>query len=162
MTRWRRYMPVRSIRRVSRFSVAMSVLPAVMLSPLTAPALVIHDHHGHDTHGHAVTLCDLDHHSENPDHRHEKHDHDGLPVEDEGSSILIVLDIPEALPGARAYASGTVVASGIGVALRTLVTNRCMVDVDPFPVGSRRTLGDILRADGLVTGILLTNHALLL
>lgn len=160
----RRYMPVRSIRRVGRVAVTLSVLPALVLSPLSAQAILIHDHHGHDTHGHTVTLCELDDLLENSEHQHEKHDH-GLPLdpaEDEGTSILIVLDLPEALPGARTSAAGAVVATGIGAALRTLTINSCVMEDGRPPVESRQTLANIPRALGLVTGILLTSHALLL
>jgi len=165
MSRWRKYMPFRWIRRVSRVAAALSVLPALVLSPLAAQALVIHDHHGHDTHGHTVTLCDLDDLQESSEHQHEEHDHDGLPVdpaEDEGTPILIVLDLPEMLPGARTSSAGAAVATGIGVALRTIAINSCVVEDGRAPVESQQTLANIPRAYGMVTSILLTNHALLL
>ena len=46
------------------------VMPALVLSPLASQAILIHDHHGHDTHGHTVTLCDLDDLQENSEHQH--------------------------------------------------------------------------------------------
>ena len=129
MSRWCRYIPVNLARRVDRLLVTLAVAPALVLSPLTAQALLIHDHHGHDTHGHTVTLHDLDDLRENSEHQHEKHDHDGLPVdpaEDEGTPILIVLDLPEALPGARTFSAGAAVAAGIGGALRTFAMSRLL------------------------------------
>ena len=165
MSRWRKYMPVRSIRRVGSFAATLSVLPALVLSPLTAQALLIHDHHGHDTHGHTVALCDLDDLQENSEHQHEEHDHDGLPVdpsEGEGTPILIMLELPEALRGARTCSASAAVAAGIGAALRTLALNSWVVDVVRLPVESQQTLADIPCAHGLVTSILLTSHALLL
>ena len=165
MGRWRKYMPIRSIKRVGSFAATLSVLPALVLSPLTAQALLIHDHHGHDTHGHTVTLCDLHDVRENSEHQHEKHDHEGQPVdpaEDDDKSILIVLDIPEALPGSRTFSAGATVATGIGAALRTLAINNCLKEDGRPPVESQQTLANIPRARSLVTGILLTSHALLL
>ena len=126
---------------------------------------MIHDHHGHDTNGHTITIYDLDDVRENSEHRHGKHDHDGLPVDptdDEGTPILIVLDLPEVLPGARTSSAGAAVATGIGAALRTLAINRLLVEDGRPPVESQQTLANIPRARSLVTGILLTNHALLL
>ena len=160
-----RYILIRHAKHCGRLMVTLIVLPALVLSPLTAQALLIHDHHGHDTHGHTVTLCDLDDFRESSEHQHQKHDHDGLPVdpaEDEDASILIVLDIPEALPGARTFSADAAVAAGIGAALRTLTINSCMVDDGRPPVESQQTSANIPRAHGLITSILLTNHALLL
>ena len=165
MSRWCRYIPVNLARRVDRLLVTLAVAPALVLSPLTAQALLIHDHHGHDTHGHTVTLHDLDDLRENSEHQHENHDHDGLPVdpaEDEGTPILIVLDFPEALPGARTLSGGAAVATGIGAALRTLTVSSWVVEDVPSPVESQQALANIPRAHGMVTGILLTSHALLL
>ena len=160
-----RYILIRHAKHCGRLMATLVVLPALVMSPLTAQALLIHDHHGHDTHGHTVTLCDLDDLRENSEHQHEKHDHDGLPVdptEDEGTSILIVLNLPEALPGTRTSSAGTAVATGIGTPLRTLAINTCMVEDGQPPLENPRTLAQIPRAHGLVTGILLTSHALLL
>jgi hypothetical protein len=136
-----------------------------MLSPLTAQAILIHDHHGHDTHSHALSVHELDELRSNPEHQHEEHEHDGLPVdpaEDEGTPIVIVVDLPEALRGARTSSAGAAVATGIGAALRTLTINSCVVEDSRHPVESQQTLANIPRARSLVTGILLTNHALLL
>jgi len=160
-----RYILMRHAKNCGRLMVTLVVLPALVLSPLTAQALLIHDHHGHDTHGHTVTLCDLDDVREDSEHQHDEHDHDGLqvdPPEDEGTPIVIVLDLPEMLPGARTSSAGMTVATGIGAALRTLATNTCVVDDGRPPVESQQTLANIPRARGLVTGILLSNHALLL
>ncbi len=160
-----RYILIRRAKHCGRPLAVLVVLPGLVLSPLTARAILIHDHHGYDTHGHTVTLCDLDDLRENSEHQHEKHEHDGLPVdpaEDEGTPILIVLDIPEALPGARTFWTGGAVAAGIGAALRTLPIHSCVVDDGRPPVESQQTLAKIPRAHGLVRGILLTNHALLL
>lgn len=165
MIRWRRYMPVRLTRWVGHMAVTLSVFPALVLSPLTAQALLIHDHHGHDTHGHTVPLYDLDALREHSEHQHEKHEHDGLPVdaaEDQDTPILIVVDLPEALPGPRTFSAGAAVAGGIGAALRTLAIHSCVVADGRPLVQGQQTLADIPRAHGLVTGILLTSHALLL
>ncbi len=160
-----RYIPFRHAKRRGRPLAALLVLPAIVLSPLTTRALLIHDHHGHDTHGHTVTLSDLNDLRENTEHHHEKHDHDGLPVEpaeDEGTPILIVLDLPEALLGARTFSDGAAVAAGIGAALRTLAINSCVTVHARPSLGSQQTLVTIPRARSLVTCILLTSHALLL
>ncbi len=154
-----------SVRRVGRAAATLIVLPALVLSPLTAQAILIHDHHGHDTHGHTVTLCDLEDVRENSEHKHEEHEHDRLPAnpaEEEDTVIVIMLDSPEALPGARTSSGGAAVATGIGAAVRTLSISSCVTaDVRP-PLESQTTVACIPRAHGLVTGLLLTSHALLL
>ena len=152
-------------KRFGRLLATLVILPALVMSPLTAQAILIHDHHGHDTHGHTVTLYDLDDLRENLEHQHEKHEHDGLPVdppEDEGTPILIVRSLSEALRGARTTSAGTAVAAGIGTALRTLAVNSCVVDDGRPPGESQQTSANIPRAPSLIRGILLTSHALLL
>ena len=160
-----RYMLIRHAQHFGRLLATLVTLPALVLSPLTAQAVLIHDHQGHDTHTHTLSVHDLDELQRDSEHQHEKHDHDGLPVdpaEDEGPPILIVLDLPDALPGARTFSAGAAVAAGIGGALRTPAINRCVVEDGRPLVESQQTLANIPRARGLVTGILLTNHALLL
>ena len=84
------------------------------------------------------------------------------PAEEESTAIEIVMDLPEMLLGARTYSADAAVATGIGAALRILTVTSCVKDDGPAPVESQRRLATIPRARGLVTGILLTNHALLL
>ncbi len=159
------YNLIRHAKRCGRLLATLVVLPGLVLSPLTAQALVIHDHHGHDTHGHTVALCDLEDLQENSEHQHEQHDHEGLsagPAEDEGTAIQIVLDLPEMLPGTRTSTAGAAVGAGIGTAVRTLTIASCVTDDGRSPVESQQTSANIPRARGLVTGILLTSHALLL
>ena len=156
---------VRYAKHFRRRWAALVALPALVLSPLTARALLIHDHHGHETHVHTVRLCELDDLRENSEHRHEKHDHDGLPVDpakEESTPILIVLALPKALPGGRTVSAGAAVATSIGAAHRNLAINSCVVEDSGAHVENQRTLADIPRARSLVAGILLSNHALLL
>ena len=160
-----RNIPVRSAKHLRRHWAALVALPALVLSPFTVQALLIHDHHGHDTHVHTVGIGDLEALRENSEHRHEKHDHDGLPVdpvEDESTPILIMLGLPEALPGGRTVSADAAVATSIGAAHRNLAINSCVVEDSGAHVENQRTLADIPRARSLVAGILLSNHALLL
>ncbi len=165
MRQWCRHISSRRVRSVGRWLVTCAVVPALLVNSLTTRAILIHNHHGHEMHGPTMTLCDLDDLRENSEHQHDKHDHDGLPVdpaENEGTPILIVLDLPEALPGARTFSAGAAVTAGIGAARRTLAINSYVVEDGRAPVESQQTLASIPRARSLVTGILLTNHALLL
>lgn len=160
-----RYIPVRYAKHYWRHWAALVALPALVLSPLTVRGLLIHDHHGHDTHVHTVRLCDLDDLRENSEHRHQEHDHDGLPVdptEGESTPILIMLGLAEALPGARTVSAGAAVATSIGAARRNLAIDSCVVEDSGAHVENQRTLAGIPRARSLVVGILQSNHALLL
>ncbi|UCE58262.1 MAG: hypothetical protein JSU63_12555 [Phycisphaerales bacterium] len=141
------------------------VLPALVLSPLTAQALVIHNHHGHDTHGHTVALCDLDDLQENSEHQHEKHEHDGVPVEpteDEDTAIQLVLDLPEGLARSRVLSSSYTAVAGGAFAPRTNVVASVTQQSDHSYSTFRSSLAPPLRARGLLESILLTNRALLL
>ena len=160
-----RHIPVRYAKHCKRHWAALVALPALVLSPLTVRGLLIHDHHGHDTHVHTVRLGDLDDFRENSEHRHEKHDHDGAPVdptEYKGPPILIIMGLSKALPGARSVSPGASVATSIGAARRHLTIDTGVVEDSRAHVENQRTLADIPRARSLVAGILLSNHALLL
>ncbi len=156
---------VRSAKHVRRHWAALVALPALVLSPFTVRALLIHDHHGHDTHVHTVRLGDLDDIRENSEHRHQEHHHDGPPVDpadNENAPILIVLGLAEALPGSRTASAGTAVGTSIGAARRILAIHSGAMEDSRAHVENQRTFAEIPRARSLVTGILQSNHALLL
>ena len=165
MNRWRKCLSVRSIKRVGHVAATLTVLPALVLSPLTAQAILIHDHHGHETHAHAISMHELDELEGNPEHRHEEHEHDAPAVdsaESEGASLVIVLDLPEGLARTRVAANNSTTATGAPIAPApnavAIVTKQSDHAYAPKP--SR--LAPPLRARGSLEGILLTIHALLL
>ena len=142
------------------------VLPALVLSPLTAQAILIHDHHGHETHSHTLTFHDLDDWWENPEHQHKEHEHGGQPAdppEDDDDPIVIVFGLPDALMRVRGLSAGTVAVAGPASTPRAITAT---VDGDtcknPSLYECLGTRAPNLRAGRIVASILLSNHALLL
>lgn len=165
MNRWRRYMPVRSIRRISRHAATLSVLPALMLSSLTTQVILIHDHHGHDTHGHTLNARELDKLPSNPQHHHEEHKHDG-PTADfadgESSSLVILLELSEGLALGRVLSCRGIANAGSPSARSTKAAAIARQQSDrPYTERPSR-VAHAVRARSLLEGILLTSHALLL
>jgi len=153
--------------RIGRVAATLTVLPALVLSPLTAQAILIHDHHGHETHAHAISVHELDEVDGNPEHRHEEHEHDGSAVDYSDSDeppLVILLDLPEGLAGSRAASSGGTSIGSIPVARMAstnavaIVAQQCERSYGARPSGTAPPL----RARGSLEGILLTSHALLL
>ncbi len=165
MIHWRCYIPAHPAQRIGRLLTTLAALPALALSPLTAQAILIHDHHGHETHAHTLTVHDLDDWREDREHQHEEHDHDGQPAhpsEDEGESILIVLDLPEALPGGRLLSNGATFIAGAAAAPSTYAIAIATPHGQRASVGGSSLLAHPVRTCGSLRSILLTNHALLL
>jgi hypothetical protein len=165
MCRWRRYVRFRSITRVGRLAATLTVVPALVLNSLTAQAILIHDHHGHDTHSHALSVHELDELERNPEHQHEEHEHDAPAVDladAEGSSLVIVLDLPEGLARSRVLSSNGTAVAGRPFAPSTNVV--AIVTQQPDRSCTERPSSSVppVRARGLLEGILLTSHALLL
>jgi hypothetical protein len=162
---WRRHIPTQLAKRIGRVLTTLAALPALALSPLTAQAILIHDHHGHETHAHTLTVHDLDDWREDREHQHEGHDHDGRPAhptEGEGESILIVLDLPEALPGGRVLSNGATVIAGAAVTPSNYAIAIVMPHGQRASVGGSQLFAHPVRAHGSFRSILLTNHALLI
>ncbi len=161
-----RYIPVRHAARFGRLLVTLAMLPAIVLSPLTAHAILIHDHHGHDTHGHTVTLCNLDDFRENSEHQHENHEHDGLPEEEssahDSSTVVITLELPDALLRVRGLSAGNVVGTRLALLPLPVAIAPDPAASTPCPNARPWSAAPDLRAGSMVAGILLANHALLL
>ena len=165
MSRWRTYMPVCSIGRFGRFAVTLSVLPALVLCPLATRVILIHDHHGRDTHSHALSIHELDEAQRNTEDRHEEHEHDGPavdPADCEGSSLVILLDLSERLARGRVSSSTAAARAGSPSATPTnavaIVTHQSDRSCAELP----SNIAPPVRARGVLEGILLTSHALLL
>ena len=158
-------MSVRSIWCVGRVAAALSVLPALVLSPLSAQAILIHDHHGHETHAHAISVYELDELEGNPEHQHEEHEHDSPAVdcsEGEDSSLVIVLDLPEGLARTRAAANNSTTATGAPIASPPTPVAIVTKQSDHAYAPKLSGLAPPLRAHSALEGILLTSRALLL
>lgn len=152
-------------RRMTRVLVILVVMPALMVGSLTVEAIVIHDHHGHDVHSHSLKLSQLDDLRSDAEHQHEEHEHDGRPVDppaDDGCTIVIVLDLPEALPGVRGMSTSTVVATGFRPSPSPVAVAAAAGANDHPPYTCASSSAPNLRAGSTVLGILLSNHALLL
>ena len=165
MSRWCRYMPGRLIRRIGRFAATLSALPALVLSPLTAQAILIHDHHGHDTHTHAIGIHELHALQRNPEHQHEEREHDGPGVDSadgKNSSLVILLDLPEGLAHRRVSSmSGTAVAGSFSAPSANAVAIVTLQSYRPYAALPSSSAPPV-RAYGSLESILLTSHALLL
>ncbi|MCH8217757.1 MAG: hypothetical protein IH892_13410 [Planctomycetes bacterium] len=151
-----------SFRRITRFGrrlVAYAVVSMLLVGSFTAQAILIHDHHGHETHVHRAMVHDLDEWRENSEHHHAEHEHDDRPADptqDEDPSIVIVLDLPVALPRVQGVSSGVAV-SNIAPALTVLATDASATSDGRPPTGIQTSC-----ARSLVADILLAGHALLL
>ena len=160
-----KFLSTRSIGRFGRAAATLTVLPALVLSPLTAQAILIHDHHGHETHTHAISLHELDELEGNSEHQHEEHEHDapaGDPAEGEGASLVIVLDFPEGLVRTRTAADNSTTASGAPIASPPTAVAIVTQQSDHTYATKPSGLAPPLRAHSALEGILLTSHALLL
>lgn len=165
MIRWHRYIPVSAIRRVGHVAATLSVLPALVLSSLSAQAVLIHDHHGHDTHSHTLGVHELDEVQRNPEHQHEEHEHDGPTVDSagsDGSSLVILMDLPEGLARGRFSSSSATAGAGNSTARPTNVVEFVTHHSNGAYAARACRLAPPLRAHSLLEGILLTSHALLL
>ena len=148
-----------------RLSVVLAMLPGVVLSPLGAEAILIHHHHGHDVHSHSLTFHDLDVWQRDWDHRHEEHEHDGqqadLPTDDSGT-LLIMVQLPEAMLRVRGLSTGNVPVSNPASQPPAIATTVDPDTSNPSCHERLRLLAPNPRACSAVAGILLSNHALLI
>ena len=155
-----------SFRRVTRFGRRLgscALVPVLLVSSVTTQAILIHSHHGHETHGHTLAIQDLDEWREKSEHQHEEHEHSDQPTdptEDKDSSIVIVLDLPVALARALGLSAGVVV-SNAAPATTSLAIHTAASDDHPR-IESRTSPACLWHARSLVADILLTSHALLL
>ncbi len=144
----------------------MAFLPAVILGPLSANAILIHDHHGHDLHTHGIAVHEVDDWQTNSEHGHEDHEHDGAPQEDssadDGDPVVIVLELPDTLLRVRGLSASHLVGTRLArLPLPVAIAPdpaaiRCCADARPWsgaPHPGSHTM---------VAGLLLANHALLL
>jgi len=141
--------------------------PAFLLSPRTAQAILIHDHFGHELHTHTLPLQDLEAWRDGTANGHEEHRQGGrsgdpLEGEDEGVSILLVLELPHAFPqgGVSSNRAGVITDStstlwASSPALAASPTSWCGKP-------ARLLLAPAVRAHDVLLGLLLTSHALLL
>lgn len=156
-----------SFRRASRFTRRLgscALVPVLLVSSVTTQAILIHNHYGHETHVHTMTVHDLDGWQGNSEHQHEGHEHNDRPANptpEEDQSILIVLDLPLVLPRAVGLSSGLAV-SNTAPASTILAIDTTAASDDHPRIESRTPPACLWHARSLVADILLTSHALLL
>ena len=152
-------------RRAGRVLVFVGVLPALILASSPAEVIVIHAHGDHPSHQHAMTLHDLD---------HGHHDHSHLP--EEGERDLAGTEAALGDSGTLLILSRTPITAGDSRPAAMRAADRLCVDAPtPFspalatdaafnPHGRCRShvTAPALRAERIVVGILLGNHAMLL
>lgn len=153
------------VQRATGLLFGTAFLPAVILGPLSANAILIHDHHGHDLHTHGIAVHEVDDWSTNPEHGHEDHEHDGVPEEDpsadDSGPVVIVLELPDTLLRVRGLSAG----HGVGTRLARLPL-AVAIAPDPAAISCCPNApwsgAHHPRSRTMVAGILLANHALLL
>ena len=145
--------------RLVRSMVTLAIFPVLALSPLSVDAMLIH-YDGHDIHTHAVTSDDFDSWTETPEHRHSSHDHDcqAHGPHEHGEDFLILIHLPVAVLQGRNLVSAAefapIVAAPTPAAMAVVqnaLLSKDSLFVAPF-IGPARA----------VSGLLLSNHALLL
>ena len=150
------------VKRTARSVFVLAMLPAVVLGQVSAEAILIHDHHGQDLHFHTLTLNDPTDPLERWRCEHEPSRRATDPLNEDCSTIVIVLELPDALPRVRGLSAGTSVAKGFA-------PSPVPVAATPDPAARHPSLyahpwfaAPNLHAGSMVAGILLANHALLL
>ncbi len=159
-----RHISFRPVTRFGRTLGSCALVPVLLVSSVTTQAILVHNHHGHETHAHAVTTHDLGEWQENSEHQHEEHEHDDRPAdptEDNDQPILIVLDLPVALARAQGFANGVVVSNTAPASTVLAIDTTAASDGRPR-IESRTSSVRLWPARSLVADILLTSHALLL
>ncbi len=162
MRRRRRYKLTKPANRALRVLITLGFAPVLVLSPLTANAVLIH-YDGHDVHAHTVAFSGIGNGVEIPDHPHASHGldcHVHHPHEHDGSTFLIVLHLPDAVRRMRGLGSGVFVAASSTVAPSPVAVADALQGT--VICGCPTSLASALRPDRTVVGILLSNHALLL
>ena len=164
MRQWYRNLSFQRVTLFGRRRAAFLVVFMLLVGSFAPQAILIHDHHGHETHVHTLTVHDLDQWRENSEHHHAEHEHDDRPADptqDEDPSIVIVLDLPVALPRVQGVSSGVAV-SNIAPALTVLATDASATSDGRPPTGIQTSCARLWLARSLVADILLAGHALLL
>ena len=157
----------RLFRRVPRFVrrlVACAVVPMLLVGSSATQAVLIHDHDGHEPHGHMLTSHDLDEWRSGSAHRHEEHEPHDRPsdsTEDEDRSLVIVLNLPVALPRAQG-SSNRVAATDLAPTTTILAIEATVPSVCRPRSESQVACAHLWTAHSWVARILLTSHALLL
>ena len=148
--------------RLVRSMVTLAIFPVLALSPLSVDAMLIH-YDGHDIHTHAVTSDDFDSWTESPEHRHSSHDHDCQVRgrHEHGDDFLILIHLPVAVLRGRSLISAAEFATNVAapslapMARMAVVQNASLIRDSLF-------VAPFLSPGRTVSGLLLSNHALLL
>lgn len=158
------YNPIRPAARSVRLMVMLGVAPALVLSPLTADAILIH-YDGHDVHAHTVSFIGIEETVETPEHRHGSHEHGNRvidPREHGDRGLLILVDLPDAAVRARAPGAGLIVTMSSAFAPLCAVNATIPTATGNAIRRSPVSTGPPLPTASTVVTILLSNHALLL
>jgi hypothetical protein len=145
--------------------VALAVLPALILSPLSAEPFLIHNHHGHDLHFHPLSNDYIETWPGDPEDLHAEHDHQCQTIHedvDECLLILIAVDLPGTFTRGRSPVSTVTAAGGLWSAPHS---SAILIDQAVGRPSARTrppAFGPDLRPYKSITSILQSNHALLL
>ena len=148
--------------RLIRLVVTLTIVPVLALSPLSVDAMLIH-YDGHDIHAHTVTLDEFDGWMEAPEHRDSSHDHDcqAHDPNEHGDDFLIVIHLPVAVLRGRNLISAAALATNVAVPSLAAMTPMAVVQHAPLGKGSL-FVAPFVGPGRTVSGLLLSNHALLL
>ncbi len=151
--------------RSARLLVALAVLPALILSPLSAEPFLIHNHHGHDLHFHPLSNDYFESRPGSPENLHDEHDHQCQTLHedvDECLLILIAVDLAGTFTRGRSQVSTATAAVGLWSAPQS---SAILIDQD---LGRHSAcirppaFGLDSRPYKSITSILQSSHALLL
>ena len=157
------FLPVHPCSRAVRLAIVLAAAPVLALSSLSTEAILVH-YDGYDIHTHTAAFNDLDGWVETAKHQHASHEHDCQlhDPHEHGDDFLIVLDLPDAFLRGRGLPTGITSVAASSLLPRTIAATPTTDTVNP-PTYERIWSGaPNLRAGNKVTGILLSNHALLL
>lgn len=163
MRQWCRHISFRRVTRFGHAVVTCALVSVLFASSVTTQAILIHDHHGHETHVHTLTVQDLGEWRENSEHQHAEHEHDDRPAdpsEDKDPFIVIVLNLPVALPGGQGVPASVVVSNAAPAT--TILSIDTAASYGRPCTGSQTSCVCLWHARSLVADILLAGHALLL
>ena len=148
--------------RLVRSMVTLAIFPVLALSPLSVDAMLIH-YDGHDIHTHAVTSDDFDSWTESPEHRHSSHDHDcqAHGPHEHGDDFLILIHFPVAVIRGRSLINAADFFTNVAAPTPAAMTFKAVVQDAPLGRDSL-FVAPFLSPGRTVSGLLLSNHALLL
>ena len=152
----------RHAKHFGRLLATLPALPALVLSPITAQAILIHDHDGQDLHFHTITPNGSEDYPKDWSCEQERDHRAAEPPKESCNTIVLELGLPDALPRVRGLSAGNVVGTYLARLPLPVAIAPDPAASTPCPNARPWSATLDLRPHSMVAGILLANHALLL